>query len=120
ELFWVVRGGPPGRTIAAECFPAHAFQAAIPSCCFASRSASGRAFHAVICGFVLLPRNTARNVSFVLMKFPFLYALRAQTKARYNTQMINVGRTAGRRRRWPKNQRVGAPDRAIGSQVLDD
>src|SRR5262249_43124723 len=92
ELFWVVRGGPPGRTIAAECFPAHAFQAAIPSCCFASRSASGRAFHAVIRGFVLLPRNTARNVSFVLMRFPFLYALRAQTKARYSGAWQN---------RWP-------------------
>src|SRR5262249_17797781 len=57
------------------------FPSRYPSCCFASRSASGRAFHAVICGFVLLPRNTARNVLFALMRFPFLYALLAQTKS---------------------------------------
>ena len=53
-----------------------------PSFCFASRSASGRAFHAVIRGFVLLPRNTARNVLFAFMRFPFPYVLRVQTKAR--------------------------------------
>src|SRR5438132_10927522 len=69
-------GGPLGKTK-----KVYAFQAAIPSFCFASRSASGRAFHAVICEFVLLPRNTARNVLFALMRFPFLYVLRVQTKA---------------------------------------
>src|SRR5262249_17068318 len=75
ETFLVLPSGPPMPTIAALCFSAHAFQAAIPSCCFASRSASGRAFHAVICGFVLLPRNTARNVLVALMRFPFLFTL---------------------------------------------
>ena len=31
---------------------------------------------------VLLPRNIARNVLFVLMRFPFLYVWRVRTKAR--------------------------------------
>jgi hypothetical protein len=47
---------------------------------FASRSASGRAFHAVIRELVLLPRNTARNVLFALMRFSFLYVLRLKQK----------------------------------------
>src|SRR5438132_14043211 len=75
-------GGPLGKTK-----KVYAFQAAIPSFCFASRSASGRAFHAVIREFVLLPRNTARNVLFALMRFPFLYVLRVQTKARCITAL---------------------------------
>jgi hypothetical protein len=39
-------------------------------------------------GFVLLPRNTARNVLFAFMRFPFPYVLRVQTKAR----CIDAGR----------------------------
>jgi hypothetical protein len=49
-------------TIEGWFFSTHAFQAAIPSFCLASRSASGRAFHAVIRGFVLLARNTVGPV----------------------------------------------------------
>src|SRR5262245_40232118 len=51
------------------------------------------------------------------ISFP-LYALRAQKKLVIAAQMIDAGRTAGRTKHWPTNQRVGAPDRAIGSQVL--
>ena len=64
---------------------------------------------------------TARNVLFVLMRFPFLFTLCGlKQKLVIAVQMINAGRTAGRTKLWPRNQRVGAPDRAIGSLVLVD
>jgi hypothetical protein len=56
-------------TIAAWCFSTQAFQAAMPCCSLARRSASGSAFHAAQFALVLLPRKTARNVSVVLMDF---------------------------------------------------
>jgi hypothetical protein len=49
-------------TIAAWCFSVHDFEAATPSCFFACRSSSGRAFHSVIRELVLLPRNTLRTL----------------------------------------------------------
>ena len=72
--FLVLPRGPPIPTIAASCFSAQAFQAAIPSCIFVRRTSSEREFQAAIRGLVLLPRKIARKVSFVLMLSTFLRA----------------------------------------------
>src|SRR5215467_4117166 len=72
----------PMTETAAWCFSTQAFQAAMPSCSLARRSASGSAVHAFMRGLVLLPRKTARYVLFVVMRFPFLYGLWAETRVR--------------------------------------
>src|SRR5712672_1366825 len=70
--FLVLPSGPPMTETAARCFSTQAFQAAIPSRSLAPLSASGSAIHAFMRGLVLLPRKTARKVSFVLIGFPFV------------------------------------------------
>ena len=60
STFLVLPSGPPMASIALWCFSTHPFQAAMPSCSFALRSASGIASHAAHLELVLLPRKTAR------------------------------------------------------------
>jgi hypothetical protein len=69
------------------------------------RFGKGIPFHAVIRGFVLLPRNTARNVLFALMRFPFLFPendcnSRPQTSAIISLRM--PGMQAGQIPRAPR------------------
>src|SRR5581483_974899 len=54
----LVRFGPPMAETATWCCSTQAFQAAMPSCSLARRSASGSAIHAFMRGLVLLPRKT--------------------------------------------------------------
>src|SRR5215467_10091791 len=81
-IFFVLPSGPPMAETAAWCFSTQAFQAAMPCCSLARLSASGSAIHAFMRELVLLPRKTARYVSFVVMRFPFLYGLWAETRVR--------------------------------------
>src|SRR5215831_9549151 len=69
---FVLPNGPPMTTMAFRCLSTHAFQAAMPSRSCARRSLSGRASQAARRGLVLLPKNTARYVLFVLMVSPHL------------------------------------------------
>src|SRR6478735_9293242 len=70
--FLVLPSGPPMTETAVWCFSNQAFQAAIPSRSLARLSASRSAIHIFMRGLVLLPRKTARYVSFVLIGFPFV------------------------------------------------
>src|SRR5690348_13853376 len=90
----------------------------MPSFSFARRSPSGSAIHAFMRGLVLLPRNTARNVSLAAMIISLLRL--SETKARIGEiaidrkkltrpRLIATTNTAGRNRHPPKNfwARVG-------------
>lgn len=72
STFLVLPSGPPIWTREAWCFSTHAFHAAMPRTSLALRSGSESAFQAVHFGLFLLPRNTARYVSFVLIGFSWL------------------------------------------------
>src|SRR3954451_9732432 len=65
-------------------FLTQAFQTAMPSCSFAGLSASESAIHAIMRRLALLPRKTARPLSFVLMGFAFLLGLATETRVRHN------------------------------------
>ena len=73
------------------------------SCIFARRSSSGSAFQAAMRGLVLLPRKTARYVSFVLMVISFLCALRVEAELDIAAQVI------GRCRRRPCQRTIVRP-----------
>src|SRR6476660_9418827 len=72
ETFLVLPKGPPMLAMAAWCLSAHAFQAAMPCCSLALRSASGRANQAFALALSLLPRKTARNKLVWVIWVPFL------------------------------------------------